>query len=70
MRIYTAAADLYCLYDLTAAPECLFIFIYPRNKKNNVYIKDNPTYFYVTSTYFPNIPALSALISATLLGRQ
>ena len=44
MRINTAAADLYCLYDLTAAPEYLFLFIYPRYKKNKVYIKDNPTY--------------------------
>ena len=65
MRIDTAAADLYCLYDLTAAPEYLFLFIYPRYKKNNVYKKDNPTYLYAISAYLPNIPALSALISAT-----
>ena len=65
MRIDAAAADLYCLYDLTAAPEYLFLFIYPRYKKNNVCIKDNPTYLYAISTYLPNIPALSALISAT-----
>ena len=65
MRIETAAADLYCLYELTAAPEYLFLFICPRYKKNNVYIKDNPTYLYAISTYPQNISALSALISAT-----
>ena len=65
MRIETAAADLYGLYELTDAPEYLFLFIYPRYKNNNVYIKDNPKYLYTISTYLPNIPALSALISAT-----
>ena len=65
MRIDTAAADLYCLYELTAAPEYLFLFIYPRYKKDNVYRKGNPISLYAISTYLPNIPALSALISAT-----
>ena len=65
MRIDTAAADLHCLYDLTAAPEYLFLFIYPRYERNNVGVKDNTTYLYVISTHLPNIHALSALISAT-----